>query len=227
MKIPSIISKSLINYYRFIIGGVVAIVLVAGYILILSPKVTQIRSSDVTAKQNAESELAVQKKYVEALRASNEKFTKVLPENTQASINTFIPSDPDFPGLMLTVKNIVSEAQLTLDSITVGASGQQAASGATATTGGSTKTPTANAATVSGVSLSTQDVSITVSGGNSYESFKRLLTAIESSQRLFDVVSVSFSVPTQQSTSTTTATSAAAVGTTWSLVLRSYYLPTK
>lgn len=222
MTTPPIITKALIKYFRYITGGVVVIILLAGYFLVLAPKVTQIRSSDVAAKQNAEAELAVQKKYLEALRASNEKFAALLPADRRASINTFIPSEPDFPGLMLTVKNIVSTAQLTLDSITVGASGLQTAGAAAASTTGASATPAARAATVAGVSLATQDVSITVSGGTSYEAFKRLLAIIESSQRLFDVISVTFAVPGQTEGVTG---GAAAAGVSWSLVLRTYYLP--
>lgn len=227
MKTPAIITKVLTDYYRYVAAAVVFIVLGAGYLLLISPKIVEVRSTQVATRKSDEQRLKDQQAYAEDLKKSNSTYAQLFPEATRTSINDFIPSDPDFPGLLLTVKNIVSKAGLTLDSISVAQGGlTSVASGATAPiaagkTGG---TATAQAATVGGVSVKTQDVSITVSGGKSYDAFKNLLTTIESSRRLFDVVSLSFSTPS--ATTDTKNTSTTAATTSWTLILRTYYLPT-
>lgn len=227
MKTPAIVTKILTDYYRYLATGVVVIVLAAGYLLLISPKIVEVRSTQVATRRSDEQRLKDQQSYAEDLQKSNATYQTLFPEATRTSINDFIPSDPDFPGLILTIKNIVSKSGMTLDSINVAQGGlTPVASGATATsTSGKTgSTATAQAATVGGVSVKTQDVTISVSGGKSYEAFKNLLTTIESSRRLFDVVSLSFSTPSSSTDTKSTSTSTASAS--WSLILRTYYLPT-
>lgn len=226
MKTPTIIIKALTDYFRWLVGGVATIVLVAGYLVALAPTITEVRTSQVTARKNAEAELKSQEDYAAALTQSNAKFAALLPTDRRKNIDDFIPSDPDWPGLILTVKNIVTQSRLTLDSITVGQGGQLAvaagSAGSAAAAGKDSGSPSAQAATVSGVNLRTQDVAIAVSGGTSYDAFKSLLSRIESSQRLFDVISVNFSAGAADSTGGSQPGGGAAG---WSLVLRTYYLP--
>ena len=225
MKTPAIITKFLTEYFRWLAGSVAILVLIVGYLLIVAPKISEVQTSQVSAQKNAAADLQAKQAYIAALKQSNEKFAAALPADRRAVINGFMPSTADFPGLLLTVKNIVTQSQLTLDSIAIGQGGQVAvAAGAAAGSGvkAGTTPATAQAATVSGVNVKTQDISITVSGGTSYDAFKTFLANIESSRRLFDVVSVNFTSSTKTTTGTTGGTSGSS---TWSLVLRSYYLP--
>lgn len=220
MSLPAFLSKAITNYFRFIAGGVAVLLVAGGYLLILGPKITDVQSSQVAARKNAEADLKAKQEYVSALRESNAKFTTVLPTESRERINTFIPTGSDFPSLLLTVNNIVTQAQLTLDSINVGQGGQIAVAGQSTDTNTATggTSPTARAATIGGVNLRTEDVTITISGGTSYDAFKQVLNLFESSQRLFDVVSVTYAAAkTEESKVTGTAN--------WSLVLRTYYLP--
>lgn len=227
MTTPKIVIKALTEYFRFLAGGVVLAVLLAGYFLLISPLVTEVQSTQGTARKNAEAELKTQQAYLEALKQSNAKYDQVLPKANREKIDAFIPSEPDFPGLLLTMKSIVSQAQLTLDGITVGQGGQVAVTNpgtAQTDTARAANPATAQAATVAGVNIQTQDVSITVSGGHTYQDFKRLLTLIESSQRLFDVISVNYAAPAGTTGGTSTATGQPLK---WDIVLRTYYLPTR
>lgn len=225
MKTPAIITKVLTDYYRWLAGGVALLVIVAGYFVVIAPKLNEVQTSQVTKQKASEADLLVKQQYIADLKESNAKFVDTLPADRRQVIDDFIPSDADFPGLLLTVKNIVAQSNLSLDSISVGQGGQVAvaAGAATAPTNvtKSDSAPTAQAATVSGVNVKTQDIAISVSGGSTYASFKTLLTNIESSRRLFDVVSVSFATARP----TTGGTSSAATTNSWALILRSYYLP--
>lgn len=225
MKLPTIIIKILTEYYRWLALGVAAIVLIIGYLTVIAPKLSEVQSKQVTVRQADVDRLQQQQKYLEDLKKSNSKFTQLFPAATRQTIDDFLPSDPDFPGLLLTVKNVITRSGLTLDSFAVAQGGQTSvATAATAPAAAGTKTgaTSAQAATTGGDSVRTQDVSVTVSGGTSYEAFKRLLTNIEASRRLFDVISLSFTTPTSDSTKTAQAATASGA---WTLVLRTYYMP--
>lgn len=200
MKFPPIINKVLINYFRFIAAGAVAVVLLAGYLFLIAPKVTEVKTTETTTRKNAETELKIQQDFLIDLKKSNEKFSTTFGSEQIKAINEFIPSSPDFPGLLLTVQNIVSQARLTLDSFSVGAVGQL---------------PSAQGASAAGVTFLTQDVSISVSGGGNYAAFKNLLSLFESSRRLFDIISIGYA--------SGKADEKSSIG--WTLVLRTYYLP--
>lgn len=226
MKTPAIVTKVLTDYFRWLAGAVAIVVVIIGYVVLIAPKLSEVQSSEVAKQKAAEADLKAKQEYITALKESNAKFAVTLPVERRQVIDDFMPSDADFPGLLLTVKNIVAQSNLTLSSITIGQGGQVAvAAGAAttptvATTDGSA--PSAQAATVGGINVKTQDITLTVSGGTSYAAFKNLLTNIESSRRLFDVVSVSFSTALPA-----VGAKNATASTAWSLVLRSYYLPSK
>ncbi len=225
MKIPALITKILTDYFRWIGLGLVIIILALGYVLIIGPKLQSIQSSQVSQQKTNEAELKSKQEYIAELKASNSSFATKIPEARRQEIDDFIPSTADFPGLILTVKNIVTQSQLSLNNITVSQGGvvpvtAGAATPATAI-GKADPAPSAQAATVSGINVKTQDVAITVSGGTSYAGLKAFLTTIESSRRLFDVVSFNFTTPTAAVAGPT----ATAATSSWTLSLRSYYLP--
>ena len=101
-----------------------------------------------------------------------------------------------------------------LVSLSLGQSGSTAAttSGTSPTSGA----PAANAATVGGLSVQTQDFTVQFTGGKNYRDFRAILALIESSQRLFDVTNYSFSHDA--------STEGAAGGGAYNFTLRTYYL---
>jgi Tfp pilus assembly protein PilO len=215
MRIPAFVQTLLTNYFRWIAVGAAVGVLALGYFLVLDSKISALRTSGVLERAQVESALAGKREYLTQLRASLEKFKTSLSPSDLAGIDGFIPTGPDFPGLLLALEAIAASANLQLDSMNVNEIGQVVAASGSADQVGSGEAA-AQAATPSGVNLQTQDVNVTVSGGSSYEAFKRFITQVESSRRLLDVVSVSFSHSIE----------AGAAGTTpYTVVIRTYYLP--
>lgn len=223
MPLPAIIYKLLTQYFRFLAAGLVVVLVMVGYVLVIAPKITEVRSSQIATRQADADRLAQQQVFLDELKTSNTKFNQLFPAATLKLIDNFLPSDPDFPGLLLTVKNVIAQSGLTLESFAVAQGGLTAvASGSIApeASGPKAGAAAAQAATAGGISVKTQDVSITVSGGKSYAAFKHLLTNIESSRRLFDIVSLNFSAGSE-----TVQAGQKSGGSTWTLVLRTYYLP--
>ena len=201
MKIPGFLYKLLSDQFRWLALAIVVIVFGLGYWLFISTKIQAIQTTGFVEKKRVLDELATQQRYLDSLKASIGHFNAALPEDRIHAINDFIPSNPDFPGLLLTLNNIANAANLQLDSVDIGEIGQLAA---TSPTGNSTETqttqpPSAQAASAAGVNLQVQDASVVVKNGTSYEAFKRFITLVESSQRLMDVVSLSFNISGGQS----------------------------
>lgn len=225
MKIPPFITTLLADYFRWTAAGLVVFVLALGYFFVLTSKIDAVRTSGFLERTKVKNELASEKRYADQLQTAVAKYKKALPPEKQAQINDFLPSSTDFPGLLLMLQKIADSVGLKLESMTVGQAGQvvaasgaaaAASSGKTSDTATTTKPSASSAATVSGSTIRTEDVSFVVSGGVSYENFKNFLTAIESSQRLLDVVSLNFTAAT--------ATEGSA-GSSYSMTVRTYYLP--
>jgi Tfp pilus assembly protein PilO len=219
MKFPAIISKKLLSdYFRWVAIALVVAVLALGYVLLLSVKIQTIRTSGFLEQKKTQTELESRQQFLSELRQSVEKFGEVLPPEKLKAVNEFIPSQSDFPGLLLTIRNIAATANLELDGITLGEVGQLAATGPTASVDSGTNgdvagaPSSAQAATASGVNLQVLNASIIVSGGQNYEDFKNFLDLLESSQRLLDIVNIGFTF------------SEGATGS-FSLQVRTYYLP--
>lgn len=213
MKLPSFFTSLLSTYFRWSVGGVVVLVLVLGYLFVLKGQLSSLQTTSLAERTRTQTELKNQQVYLTALRGSIEQFQRQLPSATLASIDDFLPSNPDFPGLLLTIRNIAAAANVNLQSLALSDSGQLAA--ASTTTGSGAGGSAANAAVSTSLSLRTQDAAISIAGGTSYDDFKSFLSAVERSRRLLDVIALSFGVssgPTGGNQS-------------YSLTVRTYYLP--
>lgn len=226
MKVPAFLIKILSERFRLLSTIVVIIILILGYLTLISAKIQTIRTTGFLEKNNVQAELDNRKQLLSDLRDSIQRFEVAFPAERLKAVDEFIPSTDDFPGLLLTINNIASSANLQLDSISITSGGQVAATGPTANAEASDEQTVATAPTTAqaaaagaGVTLQVQNVAITVSGGQTYTAFKNFVALLESSQRLLDVISLGFSVgssvPGESSSSG------------YSLQLRTYYLPSK
>ncbi len=213
MKLPSIFSQLLSTYFRWTAAGVVVIILGLGYWLFLGQQLDALKTTSLAERTRTETQLKQRQAYLAALRSSIQAFQQRLPQSALTAIDDFLPSQPDFPGLLVTIRNIAGAANVDLQSLTISDGG--ATAGASAAAGSATEG--AASTTVSSFNLKTEDASVVVSGGSSYEDFKRFLAVVESSRRLMDIQSLSFGV----------SQSSSASAQNYSLTLRTYYQPTQ
>ncbi len=214
MKASDLTNKILSSYFGWLVGGVAVIILGLGYTVVLSAQLSLIQTTSLNEKTQTEQRLKTETEYLAALKGSITRFHQVLPNDKIGAIDDFLPSSSDFPGLLLTLKNLAASANVQLESLNLSQTGQVAASpsanGATSAAPG-----VANAAAASSLNLKTQDASIAVAGGTSYDDFKHFLSVIEHSRRLLDVIQLSFGVsPGGQS-----------AAQSYAMVVRTYYLP--
>lgn len=220
MKYPPFVIKLLSERFRLLAIGVTAIIVGAGYVLFITTKIQTIQTTGFLQKQQVQAELATQRTNLQALQQTAQHFAAALPAEKLAAVDEFIPSSPDFPGPLLTINNIANAANLKLDSVSIGEVGQLAA---TSPTGSSDQTAGASqsvrAATASGVNLQIQDAAVTVTGGQSYASFKNFIGLLESSRRLLDVVSLGFNLESNNPGQSGQQN--------FTVHVRTYYLPVK
>lgn len=215
MNIPGFLNRLLIDSFRWLAIGVAVIILALGYFFVVDAKLAALRTSGFLERNRVTSELEAQKKYLADLQSSVAQFDTRLSTAQREEINTFIPTGTDFPGLLLMLENLAAQANLKLASMNVAEVGQVASAAA----GGSpTGAPTAAAASVAGLPVRIQDVSVSFQGGTSYEELKRFIELIESSRRLLDVVSLNFSHGEDPATGQRGASA-------YTMVVRTYYLP--
>lgn len=217
MKFPAFLQTLLTDYFRWVAVGLVAIVLLLGYFLLLEQKINTIRTSGLLEREQVEAELEAEQKFLTELEASINTYDDTFTAQQLAEINDFLPSGPDFPGLLLTLESLARSSGLELDAMTINEVGQTISSETPTAPGGAGSTA-AQAATAIGSAVNTQDITLTVSGGTSYDSFKRFITLIESSRRLLDVLSLSFA-------HTISADTGGEGASPYNLVVRTYYLP--
>jgi hypothetical protein len=218
MNLGTVSSKLLIDYFRFVAAGVVVAILAGGYFFLVDSQIEELQTSGYLERAKVEVKLETQKNHLSRLTESITKFDRVLPADKLKTVDAFLPTGANFPELVLTIEDIAQEANLDLDALAVGL---VTPTGTTETSASETSTAdaVAQAASIPGVNLQAQDVTISVSNGRSYETFKRFVGLLESSQRLFDVLSVSFNHPVTNETGT--------VDAQYSVVVRTYYLPVK
>ncbi len=223
MRLPDFISRWLIDYWRWFAIATVVLLGGLGYVLFLAGKIETVRIDGLAKRTQTVEQLTADTAYRDALQASAADFAAKISSADRATIAAFIPTGSDFPTLLLTVQDIVQRAGLTMADINVTEVGQISAAGATAdaTAAAGSETAIAQAATVQGVNLRTQDVNVTVNGIRSYSDVKSFVSIIESSRRLFDIISINFNLSTNLGQAEGTANE----GSPISFTLRTYYLP--
>lgn len=210
-RLPEFAIRILRDQFRWVGLVVAALIIGLGYGLFLNARIQAIQSVSFSDLDRAKNQLAVAEGRRSSLRATKENFEKTFTSTDLARLNRILPTESEFPDLLLFIQAIVESADLELNSLNVVDVSFNAALPTDSTT-------SSNAAVSSGLStiknLKAKDISISVAKATGYDQFKKFLTNIEKSERLVDAVSIMF----QNTASTDTST-------TLSFILRVYLLP--
>lgn len=222
LHLPEFVNRWVIDHTRWLGLGIGVSILTLGYLFILANKIETVRTEGLMQRAESVKQLAADTAYRDALRSSSVAFQQKLTDDDLDTINDFIPTGSDFPTILLTVQDMATQSGLDLADISVTETGQVAAAGSVEpATLGQGATAIAQAATVAGVSLRTQDVTVTVNGIRSYEDVKAFVKVIETSRRLFDIIAINFNL----ANTTATGEGISTEGSPITFSLRTYYLP--
>jgi Tfp pilus assembly protein PilO len=207
------LQKLLTDYYRWTILGVVLLIAGLGYGLFLNHQITTIQNVSFADRNQAKNQLQQNKSYATALEDSLNKFKKAYSADDIKRLKRALPTSSEFPDILLMLDNLANTAGLRMDNITV-----TAVAGAVTTEDQAAQTDeiSSQASKFSSIPhVAGQDVNVTFTGGTGYEQFKRFLGMFESSQRIFNVISVNFSQAIEGSENVAP----------YSMIVRTYYLP--
>lgn len=206
--LPDFVVKILRDRFRWVALAMAMIVIGVGYGLFLNARIQAIQSVSFSDLERAKTQLASAEARRESFRTTKRTFEQTFTPSDLDRLNRILPTQSDFPELLLFVQAVVESADLQLDSISVTDVIFTAAAGAAAPSADS-----GAAATSSIQNLEAKDIAISVSKSTGYDQFKKFLTKLESSERLIDALTISFQNPTGDSSNSL------------SFTLRVYLLP--
>ncbi len=210
------------TYFRYGLMAVAFVIVLIGYTALLRPEFDKVRKTGLLAFQTESERLTDRQQYLKRVQEMVEKYRTVVAQKSSRNA-AMLPSQPEVDQLFLIFQAIANTSNMTLDSVAVtkgsslATASADGSSGSTATRKGqSADAQTRGAASTS--TLQVLNVTVGVSGLNTYEAFKNFLKNLELNQRLFDVSAVSYKPSTEQAGQTAQAT------TRLTFELKTYYL---
>jgi len=213
MKLPpffrNLITTLMTTYFRYVLMGVAFVVLLIGFFALIQPQLRTVQQDGVGALQEVEDRLATRTDYLNRLKDMVRKYQDVVSQQA-VKTSDLLPNNPEIGKLYLTIDQIIRATGYSLDSIAVtkGESLGTTSTGATATATSGT--------------IQILDINLTFSGPSDYLSYKRLLSNLERSIRIFDVPQITFN----PSRGSDTQSSNSALNQL-SLEIKTYYLEQK
>jgi len=193
MTTPQLLESLLTKYFRWLLLGLAVLIIALGYVFFLSARVSSIQTVAFGERDRARQDLARQEQFEKNLRTSVEKYKQIFTAEQRARLDSVLPMTADFPTLLLTINTIAAASGYDLSSLSVSPVGQVKA----ATEPVGTAAPKDASSILTDVSsipnLVAQDMAIQVNGSASYDQFKAFVARLEKNQRLFDVLSLSYS----------------------------------
>lgn len=218
--IRKILASLMTTHFRYVLITVSFVIVLVGFTSLLRPEFDKVRTTGILAFQTENDRLNDRQQYLKRVQEMVEKYRTVVAQKNAKSA-AILPSQPEVDRLFLIFQAVANASSMTLDSVAVTkgsslATTADAASGSAARKGQSADAQTRSASSTS--TLQVLNVTVGVSGLNSYEAFKNFLKNLELNQRLFDVSAVSYKPPTEQTGQTAQAT------TRLTFELKTYYL---
>lgn len=202
-RVKEIATRFFLRYFRYVGIAVAVVILGLGYLTVLGPKIIEVRDIGVSGLRSKQSTLDERREYLKRLQGMVDAFNKNIAESDVAFLERAVPRGPQIPNLLSVLSDLAAQNGFTIENVNVSEQGN--ATAATATDKSKQQLNTVleavrgQASNQIGAKLEGQKLSIrlALSGPVGYESVRTLLNAVESSERIFDVESLNFSVATQ------------------------------
>jgi len=199
IKQPSYLLRWFLQYYRLVTAAACILLLVLGYFLLLSPKLTRARTMEaakLTEEQERQKNLELKLQYLVAL---SKKRSETSDADVQ-KITAMLPSAPAVPELLASLEGIARESKVTIEGVEFSLIEEVKAKNK------NKESAPAEDNLPPGVKALEATVSVSAAP---YTDLKIFLTNIEASLRLLDVVALLYSP----------------VAKSYTITVRTYYLP--
>lgn len=199
-RLKEMATRIFLQYFRYVGIAVVVIILGVGYLMVLGPKIAEVRDVGVSGLRSKQSTLDERRDYLKRLQGMVDAFNKNIAESDVAFLERAIPQGPQIPNLLTVLNDLAIQNGFKVDNINATEQGDETAISATAAAKRKLGTvlDAVRGETTNQVGTKPQgqklSIRLTLSGPVGYESVRTLLNAVESSERIFDVESLSFNV---------------------------------
>jgi len=195
MKLPAYIQKPLnallTTYFRYVLIAVVIAIGALGYLVLIRPQFENVRLVGVLAYQDATDRLFNRQAYYSRVSSMVSKYHEVSALQT-VQLEDVMPTKVDNSTLFRTLQALSQQAGMSVVSMALSKGTTLTTASGSAAAGTATNTAATGVITSSGGTVNTINVTLTMTGPGDYESYKRLLTTIEQSMRIFDLGSISY-----------------------------------
>lgn len=195
MKLPAYIQKPLnallTTYFRYVLIAVVIAIGALGYLVLIRPQFENVRLVGVLAYQDATDRLFNRQAYYSRVSSMVSKYHEVSALQT-VQLEDIMPTKVDNSTLFRTLQALSQQAGMSVVSMALSKGTTLTTASGSAAAGTATNAAATGVITSSGGTVNTINVTLTMTGPGDYESYKRLLTTIEQSMRIFDLGSISY-----------------------------------
>ncbi len=179
MELNSLKKKFAFYFNKYYIGAIILVVLIilaGGYFLFINKIVTEIQDIGVADLHSREQVLKSYQNTLKQLEALQEQYARIT-KNEKDQLNSILPTEAEIPELIIEIKEFIKKNELALLSISTGSLGSLRKSEQAASTS---------------ADFRELNLSITVSGINSYFKLKSFLDNISVSLPLLELHSLSY-----------------------------------
>jgi Tfp pilus assembly protein PilO len=196
------ISHLVVRRFRWLIAVVVVCVFGLGFLFFLRPKLAEIQKVGVFDLRRTKDELALKETILSSTQELVSKYEELQLDEV-AKLKALLPTEAGIPDLFVQIEAIAIASKFELANVSFAEPSAerttQAGAAATDEEGLTAKTQPAAAPTapstpkaLTGESIKKINVTFSVAGDGGYDSFKTFLSTVESSVRLLDIQSISY-----------------------------------
>lgn len=177
----------LLDYFKFVLAGMVLLIIAAGFMFVVKPKYYKVRERIAESNEKIEQEYANLEDYLLTLTRYYNNYQKIDQVQRQ-KLSDMLPEDDDFEDLFVMMEKMANDQGFYISSIKIDAVKDKAQ-----TTVSRTANPAAKAKKQQGQedNLGTFNISMHIIG-ISYEDTKELFDTLEKNLRLMDVVDMTY-----------------------------------
>lgn len=195
------IAHLLSRHFRWVLSGVVVLLLLVGVFTILAPKWQEVSNLGLLTLERERQLTKEQEAYLAELKQSLAKFRTYSRSDIEL-LERILPSRFDVAPIFIETSELFANSGYTLDSITILDRGETSESARASRTGGESAVVRELIAEAQekaervflNENLRVIDLNLKLTGSSEYGSLKKLLTTIERSQRLMDIQAVGFTI---------------------------------
>ncbi|PIS42025.1 MAG: hypothetical protein COT24_05715 [Candidatus Kerfeldbacteria bacterium CG08_land_8_20_14_0_20_40_16] len=189
----------LAKYFRFILNGVIILLLFISFYFILWPKYSEINDEGSLDYESKVELLESRNQELAQLQDLEVKFNQITSAEI-VKLEKILPSGKDFSDIFVQMENLAKESGLKLSRVSITEGGLVEVA---TDTGKNSTTSKSKTSSNTGKEIGAVNISLSVEGDNTYPALKIFLDNIEDNMRIVDIDSLSYTPPTGESSSYT------------------------